>query len=131
MMYMKHHKHEYFYSFVDKAKEFTMCIHFRHEGICIDIKFKALDQFLEFTEKIGDLGITIATKNKEKAILNEGIMKTVIVQKRIESTVLLSYENENLTQRDNTIINSLLKQHVSSFLISSPQEDWMKNFHLN
>ena len=38
------------------------------------------------------------------------------MEKRIESSVLLSYENKNLTQPDNTIINSLLKEHVDSFL---------------
>ena len=34
----------------------------------------------------------------------------------MESMILLSYENENLTQRDNDTINSLLKQRVDNFL---------------
>ena len=73
-------------------------LHFIYEGICIDVKFISLDQFLEFKEKIKDININIATRNKEKAISSEGILKTITVEKRMKSTVLLSYENENLTQ---------------------------------
>ena len=57
-------------------------MHFIHEGISIDVKFHNFDQFLEFKEKTKDLNIDIATKNKERTISSEGIIKTIIVEKK-------------------------------------------------
>ena len=106
-----------FFSLSDQEKEFTSYSLFIHEGIHIDVKFHNLDQFLEFKEKTSDNDIRIAAKNnKERKISRVQIIKTIIVEKRVDSIPLLSYMNENLTKRDNSLINSLLKIPIDDFL---------------
>ena len=90
---------------------------FIHEGIQIDVKFHNLDQFLEFKEKTSNNDIRIVTKNnKERKISTVEIIKAIVVEKRVDSIPLLSYMNENLTKRDNSLINSILKIHIDDFL---------------